>query len=182
MGVFPGIPNLLGPSTWPPVFVAEMILGASAPQFPTLKFVPMSGLLLFINVTGYGGTDVVSLRFNGDSGANYWDRTLVIAAGGTAVAETSTTSTTLIRCGKPINKGRAVMAQIVNFATKSKVVQVMNQYGSGAANTLADGTVSTSGEWINTTDLISQIDVLTAGGANILAGSSLVLYGYNRAM
>lgn len=181
-GLFPGQPNPNYNETWPGVKLAEIILTASAPQFPTLRFNPMTGLFLFINVTGYGGTDVVALRFNGDSAANYWDRTITLPAGTTVFTDTSTTATTLIRCGKPINKGRAVLAQIVNFATRAKVVQVLNQFGTGTASVAAEATLSTGGEWINTTDLINQIDVVTAGGLNISAGSSLVLLGYSRSV
>ena len=181
-GNFPGPPNPFGDI--PPfdhLLTLEVgPLPASTPAFPTLRFNPMNGLYLFINVTGYGGTDVVSLRFNGDAGANYWDRTITLPAGTTVFADTSTTATTLIRCGKPINKGRAVFAQIVNFAGKPKVVQVLNQFGSGVGATAAEATLSSAGEWVNTTDPINQIDVVTAGGLNILAGSTLVLLGWQR--
>lgn len=184
-GQFPGQPNPGWSNTpWPPLVIAERILPASAPQFPTLTFNPMNGLYLFINVTGYGGTDVVSLRFNGDSGPNYWDRTITLPTGTTVITDTSTTASSLIRCGKPINKGRAVFAQIVNFPNKPKVVQVLNQFGTGTASSAAEATLSAGGEWIDSPSgqQINQIDVVTAGGLNILAGSSLVLLGYNRAM
>lgn len=186
MGAFPGTPfpfqtptpGLTIPGAYPPIYLASNTLTANATAFATLIVPPFNGLWVFINVSGYGGTDVVSLRFNGDSGANYWDRTLTVAAGTvTPIVDTNTVSTTLIRCGKPINKGRQVFAQIGNLASKSKVVQIMNQFGSGAAGTAADSTISTAGEWVNTAAQITQIDCLTAGGANILAGSSICVYG-----
>ena len=187
MGAFPGTPfpfstptpGLTIPGAYPPIYLAQQTLAANAVAFPTIaNLPPFNGLWVFINVTGYGGTDVVSLRFNGDTGTNYWDRTLTVAAGTvTPIVDTNTVSTTLIRCGKPINKGRQVFAQIGNLATKSKVAQIMNQFGSGAAGTVADATISTAGEWVNTTVQINQIDCLTAGGLNILAGSSITVYG-----
>ena len=181
---FPGIEqNLIGASIGvqqitPPVFLGGFALTANANAFPTLFIPPYNGLWVFINVTGYAGTDVVSLRFNGDSGTNYWDRTLTVAAGTvTPIVDTNTVSTTLIRMGKPINKGRQVFAQIGNFATRSKVVQVMNQFGSGAAGTVADTTIGSAGEWVNTTAQIIQIDCLTAGATNVISGSSIMVFG-----
>lgn len=181
---FPGIEqNLIGSNLGSvqlqaPVFLGGWLLTANAVAFPTLFFPAFNGLWVFINVSGYGGTDVVSLRFNGDSGTNYWDRTLTVAAGTvTPIVDTNTVSTTLMRMGKPINKGRQVFAQIGNLATKSKVCQVINQFGSGTAATVADATISTAGEWVNTAAQITQIDCLTAGGLNILAGSSIAVYG-----
>jgi hypothetical protein len=164
-------------SVFPPVYLTGAVLTANAVAFPTLLFPAYNSLLVMINVTGYGGTDVVSLRFNGDSGTNYWDRTLTVAAGGVVVVDTNTVSTTLIRQGLPINKGRQVMAQIGNQLSRSKVVMVQNQFGSGAAGTAATITAGTAGEWVNTTQQITQIDCLTAGGLNILAGSSIMVYG-----
>lgn len=169
---------------YPPLFMLESTLAASAvsfPSFPTQKFQAVQCLFIYMNISGYGGTDVVSLRFNGDSGANYWDRTVTLPASTTVLVDTNTASTTLARCGKPINKGRQVFAQVGNSpATKAKVIQVMNQFGTGAANTVGEATFSTGAEWVNTTDLITQLDVLTAGGLNILAGSSLMLVGWTK--
>lgn len=166
---------------YPPLFMLEQTLAANAPNFNTLKFQPIGCLLIFMNVSGYGGTDVVSLRFNNDSSTNYWDRTLTVAQGTTAITDTNTASTTLIRCGKPINKGRQVFAQIGNSPnSKSKVASIINQFGSGVAATIAESTLSAGGEWVNTTDLITQLDVVTAGGLNILAGSSLMIIGWNK--
>lgn len=136
MGSFPGnpfpflsiTPGLQVPGAYPPIYIGSQTLAASSPAFPTIANIPVfNGLWVFINVSGYGGTDVVSLRFNGDSGTNYWDRTLTVAAGGVVVVDTNTVSTTLIRMGLPINKGRQVFAQIGNLATKSKVVQVSDE-------------------------------------------------------
>lgn len=165
-------------SVFPPVYLTGAVLSANAVAFPSLIIPAYNSLLIMVNVTGYGGTDVVALRFNTDSGTNYWDRTLTVAAGTvTPIVDTNTVSTTLLRLGKPINKGRQVMAQVGNLAGKSKVVMISNQFGSGAAGTAADTTLGTSGEWVNTTAQITQIDCLTAGGLNILAGSSIMVYG-----
>lgn len=165
-------------SVFPPVYLTGAVLNANAVAFPTLLFPAYNSLLVMVNVTGYGGTDVVSLRFNADSGANYWDRTLTVAAGTvTPIVDTNTVSTSLMRLGKPINKGRQVMVQLGNQLSRSKVALISNQFGSGAAGTAADTTLGTAGEWVNTTAQITQIDCLTAGGLNILAGSSIMVYG-----
>src|SRR5262245_35498358 len=108
-------------SVFPPAYLTGAVLTANTPAFPTLTFPAYNQLWIVMSITGYGGTDVVSLRFNADSAANYWDRTLTVAAGTvTPIVDTPTASTTLIRCGKPINKGRAVFAQVVNQLARSK--------------------------------------------------------------
>lgn len=181
---FPGIASsLVGAANGvvsinPPVYLGGLVLTANAPSFPVMFIPPYNSLYVYCNVTGYGGTDVVSLQFNGDTGTNYCDRTVTLAQGTvTPLINTETASTTLIRMGVPVNVGRTVFAQIVNNATRNKVVQTVNAVGSANAATPPLATLSSGGIWFNTTAQITSLQVLTAGGANILAGSSLLVFG-----
>jgi hypothetical protein len=180
---FPGIEqNLFGANVGsvqitPPVFLGGFGLTASAPSFPVLNFPAFNSLTVLIYVTGYGGSDVVSLQFNGDTGANYVDRTITAAAGGVVLTDTTTASTTLIRMGIPTNQGRVVQANISNFLNRRKVVMINNQIGvvdQTAPPALHLGGV---GLWNNTTAQITSITCLTAGGLNIISGSSIAVYG-----
>lgn len=189
-GGFTGFPNPTGAKIpyavdppWGVTFMAELTLAANATSFstifPQINSQPFANIAGWINVTGYGGTDVVSLRFNGDSGANYQDQVITAAAGTTTFTNTNTVSTTLLRCGLPVAVGRSTLFQIVNFATKNKVVQVPNWVGSASAGTASIATVGCGGAWFNILAQVNQIDVLTAGGLNILAGSTLTVIAWN---
>lgn len=180
MGAFPGIRNPFTQNLpWPVAVIAEGVLSASAPSFPSASFSGMNSLLVFVNVTGYGGTDVVSLQFNGDTAANYWSRYLTAAQGTSTLVNTETTGATAIALGLPANKGRAVMIQAVNNATRSKIIQVMNQFGSGTTATASTATLSGQGEWLSTASQITSMLITTVGGLNILSGSSFQIIGWN---
>jgi hypothetical protein len=180
MGSFPGLRNPFTQNLpWPVAVIAEGTLSANSPSFPILSFSPMNSILLFISVSGYAGTDVVSLQFNGDTAANYWSRYLTAAQGTTTLVNTENVGATAIACGLAINKGRAVMVQVVNAVAKSKVAQIMNQFGSGTSATASTATLSGQGEWINTTAPITSILMTTVGGLSMTSGSSFQLIGWN---
>ena len=164
-------------SVFPPVYLTGATLSANAAAFPTLTFPAYASLYIYVNVTGYGGSDVVSLRFNGDTGTNYVDRTITAAAGGVVLTDTPTASTTLIRMGIPTNQGRIVQVQILNALARRKVVMINNQIGSADATAPAAIHLGGLGLWNNTTAQITQLDVPTAGGLNILSGSSIMVFG-----
>lgn len=155
----------------------------SAPAFPREFFFPaVPDIICIARVPGYGGSDVISLQFNGDTGANYWDNTLTtaaVAASGTtapANSEVATINTTLLRMGLPINKWRLVIAQILNDANREKGVSMCVNIGSATppGNT-NQGHLSASGGWDGAapTQQICRVKVLTAGGLNMLAGTKV---------
>lgn len=180
MGSFPGIRNPFSAAlSWPMALIAEGTLSANSPSFPAFSFSPMNSILLFVNITGYAGTDVVSAQFNGDTAANYWSRYLTAAQGTSTLVNLETTGATAIALGVVANKGRAVMMQVVNFATRSKIAQIMNQFGSGSTATASTATVSGQGEWLNTASQITSILLTTVGGTSLTAGSSFQLFGWS---
>jgi hypothetical protein len=174
--------NLIGAATGsvsitPPVFLGGFQLTASAPAFPSIAIPAFNSLQVNLFITGYGGSDVVSLQFNGDTGTNYADRTITAVAGGVVLVDTPTSSTTLLRCGLPTAQGRVAQVNILNNATRRKVVVVNNQIGAADATAPATITLGALGLWNNTTAQIVSILCLTAGGLNILAGSSITVWG-----
>jgi hypothetical protein len=128
--------------------------------------------------TGYAGVDVIGCFFNQDQGLNYWDRSLVSAAGGVVVADVPNANSGLIRFGNPTNKGRVFDITIFNFISRNKVMMVNNQIGSGLAGTPAEINGGAGGEWLNVLQQISRIDFKTAGGAKITAGSTLLVQAW----
>lgn len=137
-------------------------------------------LYLLINIAGYGGGDIASLRFNGDSGTNYWDRHITSVAGGVALVNTQTLSTTLLRlAGNGVTTGRIVSCSIMNIATISKAVGISHlQTGTAAAGTAGVLDLG-GGEWVNTSAQITTIQLVTAGGATLLAGTGFTVFGCN---
>jgi hypothetical protein len=156
-------------------------LGSAAVTTGVLTIPAREQLFLLCNIAGYSGGDIASLRFNGDTGANYWDRHLTAAAGGVTLVNTQTASTTLIRlAGNAVTTGRSVAVSIMNLAAVSKSVAIAPvQTNTGTAATVGVMDIG-GGEWVNTTAQITSIEMRTAGGSITLsAGSGFTVYGSN---
>lgn len=180
MASFPGQRNPFGSALpWPVAFLAEGVLAANSPSFPAVSFNAMNTLLIFVSVSGYAGTDVVSVQFNGDVAANYWSRYLTAAQGTNTLVNTENAAATAIALGLPANKGRAVMLHVVNSALKTKVARIDNQFGSGVSGTASTATVCGLGEWANTSSQITSILLTTVGGISMTLGSSYLILGYS---
>jgi hypothetical protein len=162
------------------VLLGAQQLAANAAAFTSIFLQPVNSLWFYLNVVGLSGADVCAIRFNNDSGANYWDRNLTVAAGGVVVVDTNTLSTTLIRLGVSGTVPQQIFGTIGNpsaTAAKTKVLRAMVQIATGAAGTAGPANISCAGEWVNTAAQINRIDVLLVGANNYLAGSSLEVWG-----
>jgi hypothetical protein len=161
-------------------FLGSTKLAAGAATTATVTIPARDVLVVLVRVTGYaGGGDIASLRFNGDTGANYWSRYLSWAAGGTVVANNQNVSQTLARMfALAQTQGRNAIIGINNLTGATKVGNVNGQSGTGAAATA--GTLEQGGfEWANTAAQITSIVMLTAGGVNMNTGSGFAVYGRN---
>jgi hypothetical protein len=160
--------------------LGSLRLTASAVTTGVLTIPPREQLYLLINIAGYSGGDIASLRFNGDAGANYWTRHITWATGGTTATDVPTAAATLIRlAGNAVTQGRAVSCSITNIATVSKYVGISHlQTGT---NSTAVGVLNIGGgEWFNTTAQITSIEMRTAGGSITMpAGTGFTVYGSN---
>jgi hypothetical protein len=171
---------MLGPlPTW--TLIGTQKITASATSLGTISNIPAYDMLaVMVMITGYSGSDIASLRFNGDTAANYSSRYISYATNSTTGTNNFTSGATLIRLGIATNKGRSAFALINNPATVSKVVSVHTQIGSGAATTEYLVTTEGGGEWNNTSSQINSIQVLTAGGSVTMnAGSGFAVFGFN---
>lgn len=168
---------------WPTLErLGSLRLASAATTTGVLTIPAREQLLIQVNIAGYGGGDIAALRFNGDTATNYWDRHLTAAAGGTTWVNTQTVATTntMIRlAGTTTTQGRSVTCTVMNIATISKSVGLShiqtNTGSAGTAGTLDFG----GGEWINTSAQITSIEMITAGGATLTAGSGFIVYGSN---
>jgi hypothetical protein len=137
-------------------------------------------LMIMVTITGYtGGGDIAALRFNADAGNNYWSRHMNAAAGGTTWTNNQTLSTSLIRLA-PTNSTRArtVTAYCSNVSTvtsKTCTMSVQTATGSAATGGVLD---FGAGEWISAASTqVTSIEMRTAGGGNMTAGTGFVVYG-----
>lgn len=141
---------------------------------------PRDYLVIIVKVTGYGGGDIESLRFNADAGANYWDRALVAAAGVATFTNTQTISTTLCRLatGDAITTARVSTVFIINKATLSKRGVHFTGDNTSAAAT-AGNLIFGGCEWVNTTAQITTVELLTAAAATFNADTEFGVFGRN---
>jgi hypothetical protein len=120
------------------------------------------------------------LRFNGDSGNNYWTHHIhAEAINGAQWTDVQNPSTNLIRLAESDCRcTRNVMAQINNRLGTSKTVNIKNQSGTNDPSVIGSVNVG-GGEWVNTTSQITQIEMLTPEGNNMGTGSGFAVYGTN---
>jgi hypothetical protein len=173
-------------NSWGLDFLGSKVLtsGAHETGVLTLTFggVPATRdcLFVFVRVASYGGTpdplgDIASLRFNADSGANYWTRHLWFDAG--TWNDVPNASTTLIRLAESNSRlSRNVIVKINNLATRGKTCNMKNQ--TGTANAATVGAINIAGgEWVNLVDQITSIQLINAGSNNMGAGSGFAVFG-----
>lgn len=137
------------------------------PNLPTYQ-----RLRLVMHGIDSGGTINAFLRFNGDSANNYSYRNSTNGA-----ADTTTVSTSAGLISSATNSNPIICeADIFNYETDEKVVRWVGGGGGTAGAGNAPVRSEGSHKWVNTTDYISQIDVVNTGTGNYLAGSFAVVY------
>lgn len=161
-------------------YLGSTSCAANCQTTATLTFPARDFLIIYIRIASYQGSDIGSLRFNGDSGTNYWDRHITVATGGTTLTDVPTASTTLIRlAGNAVAQGRTVEVHCMNQLAKSKPCQITVQTLTGAAGTVGIMDFG-GGEWVNTTAQITSLAMLTAGGSITMgSGTGFAVFGKN---
>lgn len=130
-------------------------------------------LLIEGDIIGSGVAECL-LRFNGDSGNNYSWRE---SANGAADTTLASTSSIVIR-PSITNGDISFSARVMNLATRvKKLLGVTNGIIPGAANIPAKKEVT--GQWANTTDLITSIASVNTQSGDYAADSELVVLGMN---
>lgn len=181
--IFPGqFPATLGQSygydnVVPPFYLNGAVLTASAAAFPALPIPAYNTLVIKIWTPSVSGSDVVSLRFNADTGANYNSRNDTLAVGSALVTDGPNASDTLIRLGAAAATGRFVVADIGNTLAANKVLTAMVAIAGANAATVPISHAAVAGVWFNTAAQITTVTCLTQGGATMGAGSSIQIFG-----
>lgn len=160
-------------------YLGSARLSVAANTTASVSFAAYDVLLVQVNIPAYGGSDVASLQFNGDTATNYWTRFLTVAAGVTTLTNVPNAADSMIQLGAATTNGRSSIINITNPLAKSKVCDITTQIGNG--NSTAEGIIHLGGvgEWINTTAQVTSILMKTKGGANMGANSGFVVYGRN---
>lgn len=154
--------------------LAYAIAGGSVATVATPKFDACNYLMVLCRIAGYSGSAIAQLQFNGDTGttayayrvsSNNAAATTAVAgaAAGIKVSQTATTG------ARPL-----IQFWIGNVNGRAHGVQYQSADLSEAAATAPDFVVG-SGLWA-TTSQITQI-TLDGGGANLLAGTDIAVYG-----
>lgn len=177
----PTDPNHIINKTFPSLLVVlEDVLQANAAVWPRPFNIPAPCNLITgdIDISGYGGSDVVSAQCNGDAGLNYNTSygTKIPGVGNVATVPAEFGPDNFIRFGLPINKGRSVKFSVGNNNNgKTHVFNSTVAIGTGVAATLPTVHIYCQGEWMGIVPITSLL-FLTAGGATMLKGSSIRLY------
>lgn len=138
-------------------------------------------LLVAYRITSMSTSDVPALRFNADSGANYWDRIITSIAGGVVLVNNQNVSQAFMRVGAPAGTpGSSGLVFISNLATSSKVATIMNNAATGAAGTAGSLGVAGGGEWVNTVNQITSVELRKALGTGTMgANTGFAVFGRN---
>jgi hypothetical protein len=131
-------------------------------------------LRVLVSVFGTGGTVVPQLIFNNDStDANYNRRVSDSFAAGSA-----STSADLNLTDQASAETHLITVDVYNVAARNKLV--ISQGVLDAGDNASPTTRELFGQWENSTDIISRIDIVQNGGTGDFAiGSEVVVLGHN---
>ena len=159
-------------SNWVPL--AYALAAGSVAKIDTARFDALNYLRVMVRISGYSGSGIAQLRFNGDAGTtayayrvsnNFAAATTAVAgvAAGIKVSQTATTGPRGL-----------ISFDIINITGRPHGIVYAGSDLSEVASTAPD-VVLGAGIW-TTTSQITQI-TLEGGGVNLLAGSDLTVYG-----
>ena len=160
--------------------IATTTLGSATASY-TFSSIPSTytDLVLIVNGTSVVDAANIVLQFNGDTGTNY----SVTAFEGTGSVAQSTRSlnATYVWASYYVGGSSAVFtgivnAQIMNYANTTTYKTIISRSNNAYASSTYPGTEAVVNLWRNTA-AINSIKVFTNSGANIMANSTLTLYG-----
>lgn len=156
------------------------ITGSPAASCANLTVAAKDMLMIIVRVTGYGGADIASLRFNADTGNNYNSRYLASGATGVATLTNNQTLTTNFGRLFAVTQTTGRSAEIIcsNNSGTEKLCTVNGISGVGSVGTVLN--LSWGGfSWVNTAAQITSVQLITAGAQTLNVGSAVMVYGRN---
>lgn len=139
-------------------------------NLPSYRFLMIKTVML-----ATGGTVNPSLRFNNDSGSNYAGR---YSDDGAADITSVSQSSALFRAGT-VSVPQHGLGWLTNLASSEKILrfECTEQATAGAAN--APGRLEGVQKWVNTSVVISRVDLVNSSTGDFATGSELIVYGAN---
>lgn len=135
-------------------------------------------LVIQFNVTGYGGTDIASFRFNGDSGTTY-NTSFITWSTAAPTTPTNTLSTNMIRSGaNGVTNQRSGQLTVYNYNGTAHLVTIQSLTQSAAAT--APVSSFGTGNWNSAASAqITSVQMLCPGGQTLNTGTSFIVWGQN---
>jgi len=160
-------------------FLGSTSMTAAGTQTSNLAIAAREILLLIAHILSLPINADISLRFNADTSANYWGRLLTVTSGATWTNNQQVNQTALpILIDSLSYFDYSILAVILNRADKTKVVcSRAFQGGSGNDNPTSTRLFFDGGEWINTTQQITSIQMIAS--QNMAANSGFAVWGKN---
>lgn len=160
-------------------FLGSTKLSAIATTTGVLNFPARDFLVVVTFIFSMSAGNSVGLRFNGDSGTNYRNRGIRVSNSSTTLNNVQGSSLSLyIYSHLGSSRRQTSISTITNMPTNSKVIATRYQSGSASAANSENISIM-GGEWVNTTDQITSIEMLPSPSTNMNVGSGFVVLGRN---
>ena len=161
-------------------------LASSATSVGAITIPPRDLLLIWIAVTGYGGSDIAALQFNGDSTVgNYGSRMEYVATAGSATLTNQSNAGTIARIPigpTGVTTPRTAMASINNHTQSAvKPVTLMADVATAGGTTeINNSPVQIWGQYTAASagTQITQVNLITPT-SNMLTGTGFIVFGAN---
>lgn len=153
--------------------LADVTLGSAGDTIASGTITAKTFLIILFYVIATGGTVNNRMRFNGDSGSNYSERS---ASNGGADA-TAVSQTTIGMTQSDSAAFRHGICRVTNLAAQEKLViaEIVEGGTAGAGNTT--NRAEARGKWANTSAQITSVSLINTGSGDYAIGSRLVVLG-----
>lgn len=140
----------------------------------TVSAIPLSIFLKIVAfVQGFDVADHPTLQFNTDVGAHYAERYFSNGVSGSNTGQTS-----LLVTGLQFTTSQILIVEVMNYTTLEKPAIVMLDFAGTLGGSNPPGYELDYCKWANTSAQITQVDAIGRLGHSFLAGSELLVYGY----
>jgi len=152
----------------------------------TITFASISGIyaalkiIMYVRTDDSDTTDFIELTFNNDTGANYDWRTVMQTGSRSTSANNSANEIKMgfiVGANAPSNVFSNVELIIPDYANTANQKTLEGHCNARATNFSGGISVSAFAGFWRDNSAITEIDLVSEGGSNFVAGSSIYLYG-----
>lgn len=162
--------------------ITTQTLGSAAASV-TFSSIPQTytDLVIFGNCGTSNAGVTLSMRFNGDTGSNYFEHTM--SGNGSAATGSKALSITSAYCNDTVAFNSSLEGNVIininNYSNTTSYKSVL-----GRVNRPTSGSYPGTGMWANSwssSSAITSIVIFPTDGSNIITGSTFTLYGIKAA-